>query len=86
MNIHLKVWKYKCKIMNIYIYVLSFSLSLYLRHSLYKKIPALVETTRDHAAVTVKSSSTVFSVPQQQRAAESASSAQMKSSAFKYTQ
>ncbi len=36
-----------------------------------KKIAALVETTRDHAAVTVKSVS-VFSVPQQQRAVSSA--------------
>ncbi len=46
-----------------------------------KKIAALVETTRDRAAATVKSGSTVFSVQQQQRA-----SAQLKSSAFKYTQ
>ncbi len=33
-----------------------------------KKIAALVETTRDRAAAAVKSGSTVFSVPQQQRA------------------
>ncbi len=42
-----------------------------------KKIAALVETTRDRAAATVKSVSTVFSVPQQQREP----SAQLKSSA-----
>ncbi len=46
-----------------------------------KRIAALVETTRDRAA-TVKSVSTVFSVPQQQRVP----SAQLKSSAFKYMQ
>ncbi len=40
-----------------------------------KKIAVLVETTQDRAVVTVKSGSTVFRVPQQQ-----------KSSAFKYTQ
>ncbi len=37
-----------------------------------KKIAALVETTRDRAAVAVKSGSTVFSVQQQQRAVSSA--------------
>ncbi len=37
-----------------------------------KKIAALVETTRDRAAVTVKSGSTVFSVPRQQRAVSAA--------------
>ncbi len=36
-----------------------------------KKIAALVETTRDHAAVT-ESGSTVFSVQQQQRAVSAA--------------
>ncbi len=36
-----------------------------------KKIATLVETTRDRAA-TVKSGSTVFSVPQQQRAVSAA--------------
>ncbi len=45
-----------------------------------KKVAALVETTQDRAA-TVKSVSTVFSVPQQQQP-----SVQMKSSAFKRTQ
>ncbi len=37
-----------------------------------KKIAALVETTRDRAAAAVKSGSTVFSVPQQQRAVSAA--------------
>ncbi len=37
-----------------------------------KKIAALVETTPDRAAAAVKSSSTVFSVPQQQRAVSAA--------------
>ncbi len=37
-----------------------------------KKIVALVETTRDRAATTVKSGSTVFRVPQQQRAVSAA--------------
>ncbi len=45
-----------------------------------KKIAALVETTRDHAAVTVKSVS-VFSVQQQQRAVSAA-----EEFCFKYTQ
>ncbi len=37
-----------------------------------KKIAALVETTRDRAAATVKNGSTVFSVLQQQRAISAA--------------
>ncbi len=37
-----------------------------------KKIAALVETTRDRAAATVKKGSTVFSVLQQQRAISAA--------------
>ncbi len=37
-----------------------------------KKIAALVETTGDRAAATVKSVSMVFSVPQQQRAVSAA--------------
>ncbi len=40
-----------------------------------------VETTRDRAAATVKSGSTVFSVPQQQRAVSAA-----EEFCFKYTQ
>ncbi len=46
-----------------------------------KKIAALVETTGDRAAATVKSGSTVFSVPQQQRAVSAA-----EEFCFKYTQ
>ncbi len=46
-----------------------------------KKIATLVETARDRAAATVKSISTVFSVPQQQRAVSAA-----EEFCFKYTQ
>ncbi len=45
------------------------------------KIAALVETTRDRAAATVKSVSTVFRVQQQQRAVSAA-----EAFCFKYTQ
>ncbi len=48
-----------------------------------KKIAALVETTRDRAAATVKSGSTVFSVS---ASSSSEPSAPLKSSAFKRMQ